>query len=141
MFFPGPRDFASFSEHLEKNFKHLYNQFYNFLPSFFGHGFRGAALVLQLGMTETEKAFQVGVELGFFLQFGVFAYMISGVYNRRNKNLIKENLRKISTIVPFITLDTVEEILKSAKKLRIGQIQEDFILMTVFHANRFLGLL
>jgi len=39
------------------------------------------ALISDLGQTNILKAFDLGVELGFFFQFGIFSYVMVGVMN------------------------------------------------------------
>ncbi len=71
-----------FTTNFEHNLKLLYQQFYNYLPTFFAHGFKGVALLSDLGQTNILKSFNLGVELGYFFQFGIFSYVMIGVMNQ-----------------------------------------------------------
>jgi hypothetical protein len=42
---------------------------------------RGVALIFDLGQTNIQKAFDLGVELGYFFQFGIFSYIMMGIMN------------------------------------------------------------
>jgi len=37
--------------------------------------------------------------MGFFFQFGIFSYILSGAINRANKDAIKEHLKKVSSMI------------------------------------------
>lgn len=70
-----------FTANFEQNLRLIYQQFYNYLPTFFAHGFKGVALIFDLGQQNIMKAFDLGVELGYFFQFGIFSYIMIGVMN------------------------------------------------------------
>lgn len=55
-----------FTSNFEQNLRLIYQQFYNYLPTFFAHGFKGVALIIDLGQQNILKAFDLGVELGYF---------------------------------------------------------------------------
>ena len=61
------------------NLETLYKYFYNYLPSFFGQGFKGVAYIYEMGKLDTQKSFQLGVEYGFMLQFGIFSYILVAI--------------------------------------------------------------
>lgn len=48
-----------------KNLKKLYKDFYNYLPTFFGHGFKGLAIIHEMGTSDIESSFKLGIEYGF----------------------------------------------------------------------------
>jgi hypothetical protein len=47
------------------NLKKLYKDFYNYLPTFFGFGFKGIAIIYEMGSTSVDKSFELGTEYGF----------------------------------------------------------------------------
>jgi hypothetical protein len=47
------------------NLKKLYKDFYNYLPTFFGHGFKGIAIICEMGNSSIDKSFTLGIEYGF----------------------------------------------------------------------------
>lgn len=47
------------------NLKKLYKDFYNYLPQFFGHGFKGIAIISEMGASSIDKSFKLGIEYGF----------------------------------------------------------------------------
>lgn len=47
------------------NLKKLYKDFYNYLPTFFGHGFKGIAIIYEMGTSSVEESFKLGIEYGF----------------------------------------------------------------------------
>ncbi len=61
--------------------KLIYKHFYNYLPTFFASALKGIALIFKLSTKDIDKAFQLGIELGFFFQFGIFSYIMSGIMN------------------------------------------------------------
>jgi len=77
---------TDYSSTKAKNLGRIYKYFYNYLPTFFGHGFKGVALIYELGKLDTKSSFKLGVEYGFFLQFGVFSYIMTAIQNRHKKD-------------------------------------------------------
>lgn len=47
------------------NLKKLYKHFYNYLPTFFGQGFKGIAIISELKSPSIEQSFKLGIEYGF----------------------------------------------------------------------------
>jgi hypothetical protein len=47
------------------NLKKLYKDFYNYLPTFFGHGFKGIAIIYDMDNISVEDSFKLGIEYGF----------------------------------------------------------------------------
>lgn len=39
-------------------------------------------MIFDLGQTNILKAFDLGVELGYFFQFGIFSYIMIGIMNQ-----------------------------------------------------------
>jgi len=88
---------------------------------------------------DIEKANAMGIELGFFFQFGVFSYVMAGILNRNNKERIKEHLSKVSSILQYLSFESIEKMLYSIKSLDFARIQKEFVVLTVFHSSRFLA--
>ena len=88
---------------------------------------------------DIEKAFLMGIELGFFVQFGVFTYVLSGISNRKNKELIKEKLSSISGILHYLSFESIEQMLLQMKTLNISLLKREFMKITVFHSQKFLS--
>lgn len=75
------------------NLKKLYKDFYNYLPTFFGHGFKGIAIIYEMGAASIEDSFRLGIEYGFCIQFGIFSYIVSAISNVRNREAVKTKLK------------------------------------------------
>ena len=67
--------------HFEENLKFMYQHFYNYLPQFIGSSFRGLALIFEHGQEGIVQATDVGIELGYFFQFGIFSYIMTAIIN------------------------------------------------------------
>jgi len=46
-------------------------------------------LIFDLGQTNILKAFDLGVELGYFFQFGIFSYIMIGIMNQSVRQPMK----------------------------------------------------
>ena len=69
----------------EKNLMVIYEHFYNYLPQFMGNSLKGVALIFELTDIQVKKAFELGVEMGYFYQFGIFAYIMTAIRNQSEK--------------------------------------------------------
>lgn len=118
------------------NLKKLYKDFYNYLPMFFGHGFKGIAIISEMGTTSVEDSFKLGIEYGFWIQFGIFSYIISAISNTQNKQIVKERLKKISWLVQFISVETLEEILKSISIFKYNDLKLEFTKLSLMHGKK-----
>jgi hypothetical protein len=43
---------------------------------------KGVALIFELDKDQIVKAFELGIEIGYFYQFGIFAYIMTGVISK-----------------------------------------------------------
>ena len=125
-----------YDENKTDNLKKLYKDFYNYLPILFGHGFKGVAVIYEMGTTSVEDSFKLGIEYGFWIQFGIFSYIISAISNSQNKAIVKEKLKKISWLVQFISVETLEEILKSISIFRYNDLKFEFTKLSLMHGKK-----
>ena len=58
------------------NLEFIYNHFYNYLPQFMGNSFHGLGLIFDIS---TDAMKELGVELGYFFQFGIFSYIMTAI--------------------------------------------------------------
>lgn len=70
------------NNNFHENLIFLYQHFYNYLPQFFGNSMKGVALIFELEKDQIVKAFELGIEIGYFYQFGIFAYIMTGVISK-----------------------------------------------------------
>lgn len=68
---------SSFAENLENIYKH----FFNYLPQFLGNSLKGVAIIFELDKETINECFEIGVELGYFYQFGIFSYVMTAITN------------------------------------------------------------
>ena len=55
----------------------IYQQLYHFLPCFIAHSMQGVALFFNSDAFH-ENSYELGLELGYFLQFMALSYSVSG---------------------------------------------------------------
>ena len=72
---------ADFKANLELIYKH----FYNYLPQFMGNSLKGVALIFELSEEQLKQLYELGVELGYFYQFGIFAYIMTAIRHQSQK--------------------------------------------------------
>ena len=66
------KDFAA-------NLAVVYEHFFNYLPQFMGNSLKGIGLIFELSDPKLADMYDLGVELGYFYQFGVFAYIMAAI--------------------------------------------------------------
>lgn len=118
------------------NLKKLYKDFYNYLPTFFGFGFKGIAIIYEMGATSVNKSFDLGTEYGFWIQFGIFSYIMSAIQNSENRQVVKTKLKKISSLVQLLSIETLQEILKGISILSYKDLKLEFAQLSMMHAHR-----
>ncbi len=84
------------TSNFDQNLHLVYSRFYNQLPQFMGNSLKGVALIFELDQVQISQAFDIGVEMGFFYQFGIFSYIMTAIINKSEKQKVKEHLQKIS---------------------------------------------
>lgn len=62
---------------------------------------------------------------------------MTAVINQAKKAEVKEQLLKISSILQYLSFETMEQMLYSMKSLNLAKFQTEFIMLTMFHANEF----
>lgn len=55
----------------------------------------------------------------------------------QNKEKIKEHLSKVSSILQYLSFETIEAMLYSMKTLKFEKIRNEFIMLTLFHGEEF----
>lgn len=118
------------------NLKKLYKDFYNYLPTFFGHGFKGVAIIFEMGNDNVNESFKLGIEYGFCIQFGIFSYIMTAIQNSNSRSMIKSQLKKISSLVHFLSIETLQEILKSISILSYKELKDEFAQISLMHAQK-----
>ena len=126
-----------FPADLTANIQFIYEHFYNFLPQFMGNTFKGLGVIFDLDEESQILARNAGIELGYFFQFGIFSYIMTAIINQTAKEIVKEQLEKISSILQFLSFETMEQMLYSMKSLNLTKFKTEFIMLTIFHANEF----
>ena len=53
------------------------------------------------------------------------------------KEIIKEQLKKLSSIVQYLSFETMEQMLYKMKTLNIKKLQTEFLMLTLHHAQEF----
>jgi len=53
------------------------------------------------------------------------------------KEAVKVQLEKVSSILQYLSFETVESMLLSMKTLNIKQFQTEFLVLTMFHSHEF----
>ena len=53
---------------------------------------KGVALIFELDQKNIQVAFDIGVEMGYFYQFGIFSYIMTAIINQSEKQKVKERL-------------------------------------------------
>lgn len=87
------------SSNFKENLENMYQHFYNYLPQFMGNSLKGVALIYEMDQEQIAQAFDLGVEMGYFYQFGVFSYIMTAIINKSDKAEIKEHLKKVSNML------------------------------------------
>jgi acyl-CoA hydrolase len=64
-----------------------------------GNSLKGVALIFELEQNQITEAFNLGVEMGFFYQFGIFSYIMTAIINQGEKQRVKEHLKKVSQML------------------------------------------
>lgn len=118
------------------NLKKLYKDFYNYLPQFFGHGFKGIAIITEMGTSSIDKSFKLGIEYGFWIQFGIFSYILSAIQNNGDREKVKNKLKKISSLVHLLSIETIHEILKGTSILNYKDMKVEFAQLSIMHGHK-----
>lgn len=117
---------ASFKENLSV----IYRHFYNYLPQFMGNSLKGVALIFELDSVQISKAFELGVEMGYFYQFAIFSYIMTAIRNQSEKERVKEHLQRISNMLQYLSFETIEKMLVEMKTLKLHKVQQEFLMLT-----------
>ena len=123
------------------NLKKLYKHFYNYLPTFFGQGFKGIAIISKMKGSSIDQSFRLGIEYGFWMQFAIFSYIMSAIENRSGKEVIKDKLKKISSLVQLLSIETLQEILKSVSILKYKDFKKEFAQLSIMHSHKWYEIL
>ena len=81
-------------------------------------------------------SFQLGVEYGFMLQFGIFSYILVAVQDRGRKQAIKSTLGRLSAFIQYLSFETLEAMLRKMKILRINTLKTEFVHVSVMHGQK-----
>lgn len=57
--------------------------------------------------------------------------------NQKNKQRIKEHLSKVSSILQYLSFETMETMLYTMKSLNLGKVRKEFLMLTAFHGHKF----
>ena len=75
----------------------------------------------------------MGVELGYFYQFGIFAYIMTAIRHQSQKQKVKEHLKRVSNILQYLSFEFLEKMLIEMKTLRLERLENEFLTLTQFH--------
>ena len=118
------------TSNFENNLEIIYQHFYNYLPQFMGNSMKGVALIFELDQKNIQVAFDIGVEMGYFYQFGIFSYIMTAIINQSEKQKVKEHLQKISQMLQYLSFEIIENMLYEMKSLKINKLQSEFLMLT-----------
>ena len=62
---------------------------------------------------------------------------MTAVLNQTSKAEVKSQLEKISSILQYLSFETMEQMLFSMKTLNLAKLQKEFLMLTMFHASEF----
>lgn len=62
---------------------------------------------------------------------------MTAIINQTTKAEVKEQLNKISSILQYLSFETMESMLYSMKSLNLAKFQTEFLMLTMFHASEF----
>jgi hypothetical protein len=54
----------------------------------------------------------------------------------QTKQKIKDHLSKVSSIVQYLSFETLETMLMTMKTLNLGRLKKEFLMLTAFHGNK-----
>lgn len=66
------KDFAA-------NLAVIYEHFFNYLPQFMANSLKGVGIIFELSDAQLAALYDLGIELGYFYQFGIFAYIMAAI--------------------------------------------------------------
>lgn len=62
---------------------------------------------------------------------------MTAIINQSTKEAVKEQLAKLSSILQYLSFETMEAMLYQMKTLNLKKLQGEFIMLTQFHAEAF----
>ena len=83
---------------------------------------KGVAILCELDQDQIRNAFEIGVEMGYFYQFAIFSYIMTAIRNQSEKERVKAHLKKISNMLQYLSLETIEKMLIEMKTLKLYKI-------------------
>lgn len=75
--------------------------------------------------------------MGYFFQFGIFSYIMVGIMNQSSKQRIKDHLSKVSSILQYLSFESMETMLYTMKTMNLGKLKKEFLMLTAFHGHKF----
>ena len=57
-----------------------------------GNSFHGLGIIFDMSAETMKTIRDVGIELGFFFQFGIFSYIMTAIISQSTKAAVKEQL-------------------------------------------------
>lgn len=55
----------------------------------------------------------------------------------QNKQRIKDHLSKVSSILQYLSFETMETMLFQMKTLNLARLKKEFLMLTAFHGHKF----
>jgi hypothetical protein len=90
-----------------------------------------------MGQEGILKMGEVGIQLGFFYQFAVFGYILTAATGQANKEEVKQRLAGLSSVLQYLSFETLEAMLLQMKTLNLRPVQQEFLMLTLFHNKEF----
>lgn len=70
------------------------------------------------------------------MQFGIFSYIMSAIENRKDKDLVKKKLKKISSLVQLLSIETLQEVLKGISIFSYRDLKKEFAQLSIMHSQK-----
>ena len=60
--------------------------------------------------------------MGYFYQFAIFSYIMTAIRNQSEKEKVKEQLKRISNMLQYLSFETIERMLIEMKTLKLHKV-------------------
>ena len=67
----------------------------------------------------------------------LWIYIMVGIMNQSSKQRIKDHLSKVSSIIQYLSFESMETMLYTMKTMNMGKLKKEFLMLTAFHGHKF----